>query len=150
MPLGGFDLDVETVAAQEYVGGGEGNPLVAVDEAVIVAERLHQCSRLLFNRVVIAALGTENGSLDCVLIANPVTAAEPVDQQVLHLIHLCDRQISFRQISLRHSLGEALRYLAKRYLANRSSRSRLRATDCSNASITSGRTRCCEGTTLCR
>ena len=30
-----FDLDVETVAAQEDVGRDECNPLIAVDEAVI-------------------------------------------------------------------------------------------------------------------
>ena len=32
-----IDFDVETVAPQEDVSGGEGDPLVAVEEAVIVA-----------------------------------------------------------------------------------------------------------------
>jgi hypothetical protein len=56
-----------------------------------VAERLHQRGRFFFERVVIADLGTENGSLNRILVANSVPTAEPVDQEVLHLIRLCDR-----------------------------------------------------------
>jgi hypothetical protein len=33
----GVDFDVETVASQEDVGGGEGDPLVAVEETVVVS-----------------------------------------------------------------------------------------------------------------
>ena len=33
----GIDFDVETIASQEDVSGGEGDPFVAVEEAVIVA-----------------------------------------------------------------------------------------------------------------
>ncbi len=58
-----IDFDVETVAPQEDVGGSEGDPLVAVEKAVVVAERLHQRGRFFFERVVIADLGTENGGL---------------------------------------------------------------------------------------
>src|SRR5882757_1618130 len=37
----GFDFDVGAVAPQEDVGGGEGDALVAVEEAVVVGEGLH-------------------------------------------------------------------------------------------------------------
>jgi hypothetical protein len=33
----GIDFDVETVTPQEHVSGGEGDLLVAVEEAVVVA-----------------------------------------------------------------------------------------------------------------
>src|SRR5580693_1540785 len=60
-------LDVETVAPQEDVGRGEGDALVAVEEAVIVAQRLHQRRRFFLQRVVIAGLGTENRGLNRIL-----------------------------------------------------------------------------------
>jgi len=78
----------------------------------MVAERPHQRSRFFFERVVVAVLRTKNGGLDGVLIANAVTAAEPVNQQVLHLVHLPDRQISFRRINFRHLFGETLQQIA--------------------------------------
>ena len=86
-----IDFDVEPIASQEDISGGEGDPLVAVEKAVIVAERLHQRGRFFFEGVVIADLGAENGGLNRILVANPVPSAEPVDQEVLHLIHLGDR-----------------------------------------------------------
>jgi len=43
-----FDFDVEAVAAQEDIGGSEGNALVAIEEAVVVAERLHERACLFF------------------------------------------------------------------------------------------------------
>src|ERR1700723_2903071 len=48
-----LDLDVKAVASQEDIGGGESDALIAVEEAVIVAERLHQRSRFFFDGVVI-------------------------------------------------------------------------------------------------
>src|SRR5580698_1730878 len=88
VPSFGFHLDIKAVASQKDVGGRESNPLVAVEEAVIVAQRLHQRGRFFFQGVVVAGLGTENGGLNRILIANTVQAAEPVDQEVLHLVHL--------------------------------------------------------------
>ena len=38
IPIHAFDLDVEAVAPQEDIGAGERDALVAVDEAVVVAE----------------------------------------------------------------------------------------------------------------
>jgi hypothetical protein len=52
-------LDVETIAPQEDVSGSEGNSLVAIEKAVIVAQRLHQSGRFFLERVVIAGLGPE-------------------------------------------------------------------------------------------
>src|SRR5437016_11074934 len=36
------DLDVKAVSTQEDVGGGEGDTPIAVEKAVIIAERFHQ------------------------------------------------------------------------------------------------------------
>jgi hypothetical protein len=42
------DVDVKTIATQEDIGGGESDALVAVKEAVIIAERLLQRRRFFF------------------------------------------------------------------------------------------------------
>jgi hypothetical protein len=60
MSVEALDLDVKAVASQEDIGGGEGDALIAVEEAVIVAERLHQRSRFFFDGVVVAGLRTKN------------------------------------------------------------------------------------------
>jgi hypothetical protein len=39
VPVQAFDLDVRAVAPQDDIGGGEGDALIAVEEAVVVAER---------------------------------------------------------------------------------------------------------------
>ena len=82
--LKALDLDVKAVASQEDIGGGESDALIAVEEAVIVAERLHQRSRFFFDGVVIAGLRTENSGLNRGLIANTVDAAKQFDQSMLH------------------------------------------------------------------
>lgn len=74
-----FDLDVKAVASQEDIGGGESNALIAVEEAVVVAERLHQRSRFFFDRVVIAGLRTKNGGLNSALVADTMETAEHLD-----------------------------------------------------------------------
>src|ERR1700685_2934514 len=43
-----FEFDVEAVTAQKNVGGGEGDALVAVEEAVVVAERFHERGGIFF------------------------------------------------------------------------------------------------------
>jgi len=87
----GFHFDVAAVTAQEDVGGGEGDALISVEEAVVVAERLHQRGCLFFERVVVAGLRTENGGLDRTLVADAVQASEHVDEPVLHLVDFRDR-----------------------------------------------------------
>ena len=79
-----FDLDVRAVAPQENIGGGESDALVAVEEAVVVAERLHQCGRFFFDRVVIAGLRTKNRGLNSALVADTMETAEHLDQAMLH------------------------------------------------------------------
>ena len=98
----GVDVDIKTVATEKNVGGGEGDPLVPIDEAVIVAEGLHQRGRLFFEGVVIAGLGPENGGLHRALVADTMKATEHLDKQVLHLVDFRDRKV------LRHLLGETL------------------------------------------
>ena len=65
---------------QKDVGGGESDALIAVEEAVVVAERLHQRSRFFFDGVVIAGLRTKNGGLNSALIADTMETAEHLDQ----------------------------------------------------------------------
>jgi hypothetical protein len=131
----GFDLDVEAIAAQENIGCGESDALIAVEETMVVSERLHQGGRFFFYGVVIPGLRTEYGGLNSSLVADTMETSEQLDQSMLH------------PVDFRHR--EVIRHLAF-YFARRCNRSRLRATDCSKASITSGRTRCWDGTTLCR
>ncbi len=97
-----FDFDVEAVPPQEYIRSCKSDPLVAVEEAVVVTERLHQCGGLFFDGVVIASLRTKNGGLNSTFVADALEAAESFDQQKVHLVHFCHGQI------FPHLLGEAL------------------------------------------
>ena len=105
VPLPCIDFEVEPDASREDVRGTKGDPLVAVEDAVIAAQRLHQRGRLFFDGVVIAYLGTENGGLNCILVANAVQSSEPIDQEVLHEVHLRNRHI------VRHLFGEPLQQI---------------------------------------
>src|SRR5450631_1342013 len=74
-----LDLEIEAVAPQENIGGGESDALIAVKESVVVAERLHQRGRFFFHGVVIAGLRTKNGGLNRALIPDAVKTAEHLD-----------------------------------------------------------------------
>ena len=97
-----FDLDVKAIAPQEDIGGGERDALIAVEEAVVVAERLHQHGRFFFNGVVIADLRTKNGGLNRALIADTMETAEHLNQPILHPVDFRYRKV------IRHLLGETL------------------------------------------
>ena len=97
-----LDVDVKAVASQEDIGGGESDALIAVEEAVIVAERLHQRSRFFLDGVVIAGLRTKNGGLNRALVADTMEIAEHLDQSMLHPVDFRYRKI------FRHLLGETL------------------------------------------
>ena len=86
-----FDFDVEAVAPQEDIGGSESDALVAVEEPVGVSERLHQRGRLFFDGVVVSGLWAENGGLNRALVADPMPAAEHLDQPMLHQVDFRDR-----------------------------------------------------------
>jgi hypothetical protein len=97
-----FDLNVKTIASQEDIGGSESDALIAVGEAVVVAERLHQSSRFFLDGVVIAGLRTKNGGLDRALVADTPETAEHLDQSMLHPVDFRYRKM------FRHLLGETL------------------------------------------
>ncbi len=78
-PSRAVDLDVKIIAPQEYVGGSESDTFIAIEEAVVVSERLHQGGRLFSNEIVIAGLRTKNRGLDSALIADTVETAEYID-----------------------------------------------------------------------
>jgi hypothetical protein len=102
VPIFSFDINVTPVATKENVGRGECDPLVAVEKAVIVAERLHQRRTFFLEGGVVTSLRTENGGLHSALIPNTLGSPEHINQQVLHLVDLCHRQV------LAHLLGETL------------------------------------------
>ena len=60
-------------------GGSLGDPLIAVKEAVVIAERFHQRGRFFFDGIVIADLWTKNGGLDSAFIADAMETAEHLD-----------------------------------------------------------------------
>src|SRR6266481_63141 len=104
------DVDVETVAAKNDIGRSETDSLVAVDEAVVVPEGIHQRGCLFFNGVVIAGLRAADGGLHQACVTNSVEAAqaaEHIDQLVLHLVDFRDRQVD----ALRHFRGETFQQL---------------------------------------
>ena len=74
-----LDLDGKAVAPQEDIGGGESDAPITIEEAVVIAERLHQRGRFFFDGVVIAGLRTENGGLNRPLIADAMETAEHLD-----------------------------------------------------------------------
>ena len=77
VPFFGDDLEKETVDPQERVGRGKCDAaLVAVQEALTVGERFHQHCGFFFERAVVAGLRTENGGLNCALVADTMKAAE--------------------------------------------------------------------------
>ena len=79
-----FDLHVKAIASQKHIGGRESNALIAIEEAVVVAERLHQSTRFFLDGVVIAGLRTKNGGLNRALVADTMETAEHLDQSMLH------------------------------------------------------------------
>src|SRR6267143_2344430 len=90
------DVDVETVASKNDIGRSETDSLVAVDEAVVVPEGIHQRGCLFFNGVVIAGLRAVDGRPPNISI-----------NWVLHLVDFRDRQVD----ALRHLRGETLQQL---------------------------------------
>lgn len=98
----GFDLKVKTVTPQENVRGSESDPLVAVKQATVIAERFHQRRSLFFDGIVVASLRTKNSGLNSALIADALETAEHLDQSVLHQVDFGYREV------IRHLLREAL------------------------------------------
>jgi hypothetical protein len=96
------DLDVKTATPQEDIGGGESDAPIAFQEAVVVAERLHQGGRFFLDGIAIAGLRAKNGGLNRALIADTMETAEHLDQSVLHPVDFRYGKV------LRHLLGETL------------------------------------------
>ena len=100
-----FDLDAKAVASQEDIGGGESDALIAVEEPVVVTERLHQRGRFFFDGVVIADLRAKNGSLNSAFIADTMETSEHLDQSMLHPVDFRYHKV------IRHLLGETLQQI---------------------------------------
>ncbi len=93
MSLNALDLDVEAITPQKDVGGGEGDALIAVEEAVVVAERLHERGRFFFEGIVIADLRTKNGGLNQASMSYAMETAEQLDEPVLHPVDFRHRKV---------------------------------------------------------
>jgi hypothetical protein len=87
-----FHFDIETVVSQEDISGSEGDALVAVDEAMVVGERLHEGCRFLFDTAVIPRLRTKIGGLHSTLIADTISAAQQLDQSMLQSVDFGHRK----------------------------------------------------------
>ena len=96
------NFEIEAIASQKDVGSSEGDALIAVNEAVVVTERLHQSCRFLINGAVTTGLGTKNAGLHGTLIADTMAAAKHLDQSMLHTVDFGYRQ------GVRHLFGETL------------------------------------------
>ena len=99
-------IDVGTIPAQKHIGRRKGDALVAVNEAVFMSQRLHERGGLLFNATVIAGLRTKHRCLNGRFIAHAVSAAEQINQPMLHPVDFRHRE------KIRHLLGEPLQQFA--------------------------------------
>ena len=81
-----FYFEIETIASQEHISSREGDSLVPVDEPMVVADRLHEGCGFLLKAVVVTRLGTKNGCFHRTLVADTVTAAEQLDEAMLHSV----------------------------------------------------------------
>ena len=83
---------------------GEPHPLVAIQECMIVHERLEQRSSFFTQMVVVARLGTKDGRFQRALIAQAVDAAIFID-----LVMMDSDDFSYRQVdALGHYLANFL------------------------------------------
>lgn len=87
------DLEIEAVPPQEDISGSEGNSFIAIDEAVVIGERLHQCCCFFFQRIVISNLGPKNGGLHSAFVADAGKAAEHFQQEMLHPVDFGHRKV---------------------------------------------------------
>jgi len=97
-----FYLDIKAVPAQEDIGCGKSDALIVVEEAVVVAKRLHQRCRFFVEGIVMASLRTKDSGLNSTLIADTMKTAEQLDQAMLHPVDFGYREV------IRHLLGKSL------------------------------------------
>jgi hypothetical protein len=98
----GFDGKIISVTLQKNTGGRKRNTLIAVEESVVIAERLHQRGCFFFEGVVVSRLRTKNGGLDGSLISNAVETAEHFDQPMLYPVDFRNSKV------VRHLSGKTL------------------------------------------
>ena len=91
----------EAVHQQEGVTGIECDALVAVEEGVIVCQRLHQGRGLFCHAVVVASLRAENGGLQRPNISQAVGTAVSFDLPMMNGQDFCYRKVD----TLGHLLG---------------------------------------------
>lgn len=85
------DVEVKAVASEKDVSSSKCDALISINKAVVIGQGLHQCGRFFFDGIVVANLRTKNRGLHCIGVANAMTAAEHLDQQIVHSVHFCDR-----------------------------------------------------------
>ena len=93
---------VKSVSPQEDVGRSESDTLVAIEEAMVISQRLHQGGGFFFDGTVISGLRAKNCGLNRALITDAMHATEHLNETVLHRVDFCDRQ------EVRHLLRKTL------------------------------------------
>ena len=95
-------LDVKSISPQEDVGCSESDTLVAIEEAMVISQRLHQGGGFFFDGIVVSGLRAENCGLNRALITDAMHATEHLNETVLHRVDFCHRQ------EVRHLLRKTL------------------------------------------
>src|SRR5579872_2618668 len=87
-------IQIEAVQQKKRVHGGKSHALVAVQECVVINQRLEQRRRLFTQVVVIARLRTKYRSLQRALVAKAVDAAVLFDLVMMDGDDFSDRQVN--------------------------------------------------------
>ena len=85
--------DSIAIDSEEHVGTRERNSLVAVDERVILDQALKERSGLVNDSVVVAGLGTVEGSFERSDVTNALRSAVTFDQLLMKEQSVCGRDV---------------------------------------------------------
>ena len=89
----GFQLEIVAVDAEESIGSGQADSLVAIEKSMVARERFHQCRGFVDQVVVVAVLWTKDGGFEKTLVAKSVDAAKFGDELAMHLDGFAHGQI---------------------------------------------------------
>jgi hypothetical protein len=90
-----YRLQVKVIAvhAEKCVGYGQADSLVAVEESVVVRERLHEGCGFVDEVVVVAILGTKDGRFEEAPVAKTMDAAKFINELTMHLDGFANGQV---------------------------------------------------------
>ena len=88
-----LDFKKVRINAEKSVGDRETNPLISVEECVIVGERFHQRGSFVNQIVVISILRAINGGFEESAVPQSMHAPKLLDEQAVHFYRFGDRRI---------------------------------------------------------